>query len=41
VLAGVDHFLHPAGTPGHEPVLAPAAVAALAEWARPYAAPGA
>ena len=41
VLAGIDHFLHPAGTPGHEPVLAPAAVAALAEWARPYAAPGA
>jgi hypothetical protein len=38
VLAGIDHFLHPAGTPGGEPVLAPAAVAALADWSRPYAA---
>jgi len=38
VLAGIDHFLHPAGTPCGEPVLAPAAVAALADWSRPYAA---
>jgi hypothetical protein len=38
VLAGIDHFLHLAGTPGGEPVLAPAAVAALADWSRPYAA---
>jgi alpha-beta hydrolase superfamily lysophospholipase len=38
VLAGIDHFLHPAGTPCAEPVLAPAAVAALADWSRPYAA---
>ena len=38
VLAGVDHFLHHSGTPRNEPVLAPAVVAALTEWARPYAA---
>jgi alpha-beta hydrolase superfamily lysophospholipase len=38
VLAGVDHFLHLSGTSRNEPVLAPAAVAALTEWARPYAA---
>src|SRR6201985_539536 len=38
VLPGLDHFLHEAGTPRNEPVLAPAAVAALTEWARPYAA---
>jgi alpha-beta hydrolase superfamily lysophospholipase len=37
VLPGLDHFLHEAGTPRNEPVLAPAAVAALTEWARPYA----
>ena len=41
VLPGLDHFLHEAGTPRNEPVLAPAAVAALTEWARPYAAYGA
>jgi hypothetical protein len=41
VLAGVDHFLHHYGTPRNEPVLAPAVVAALTEWARPYAAHGA
>jgi uncharacterized protein len=41
VLAGVDHFLHHSGTPRNEPVLAPAVVAALTEWARPYAAYGA
>ena len=41
VLAGIDHFLHAAGAPGHEPVLAPAAAAALTGWARPYAACGA
>jgi hypothetical protein len=41
VLAGIDHFLHLAGTPCGEPVLAPAATAALAGWARPYAARGA
>jgi alpha-beta hydrolase superfamily lysophospholipase len=41
VLEGVDHFLHLTGTPRNEPVLAPAVVAALTEWARPYAAYGA
>ncbi len=41
VLAGIDHFLHRAGTPGGEPVLAPAATAALTGWARPYTAYGA
>jgi alpha-beta hydrolase superfamily lysophospholipase len=40
VLPGIDHFLHEAGTPRNEPLLAPAAVAALTEWARPYAAYG-
>jgi uncharacterized protein len=38
VLTGIDHFLHPAGASCNEPVFAPAAVAALTEWARPYAA---
>ena len=41
VLEGVDHFLHQSGTPRNEPVLAPAVIAALTEWARPYAAYGA
>ena len=41
VLEGVDHFLHLSGASRNEPVLAPAAVAALTEWARPYAAYGA
>jgi alpha-beta hydrolase superfamily lysophospholipase len=40
VLPGIDHFLHEAGTPRDEPVLAPAAVTVLTEWARPYAAYG-
>jgi uncharacterized protein len=37
VLDGVDHFLHVTGERISEPTLAPAAVAALTEWARPYA----
>jgi pimeloyl-ACP methyl ester carboxylesterase len=37
VLAGVDHFLHLPGAALNDPVLAPAAVAAVQEWARPYA----
>jgi hypothetical protein len=41
VLPGIDHFLHVAGAPGNDPMLAPAAVTALADWARPYAAHGA
>jgi uncharacterized protein len=37
VLDGVDHFLHLPGTALNDPVLAPDAVAAVQEWARPYA----
>jgi hypothetical protein len=37
VLDGVDHFLHLPGTALNEQVLAPDAVAAVREWARPYA----
>jgi len=37
VLAEVDHFLHLPGAALNDPVLAPAAVAAVQEWARPYA----
>jgi alpha-beta hydrolase superfamily lysophospholipase len=37
VLTGVNHFLHVPGTPENDPVLAPAVVAALDDWARPYA----
>ncbi|MFD5467525.1 alpha/beta fold hydrolase [Kitasatospora sp. NPDC127059] len=36
-LDGVDHFLHPAGTPVGDHALAPAVVAALHEFARPWA----
>ncbi|MER7850757.1 alpha/beta hydrolase [Kitasatospora sp. NPDC096077] len=35
-LDGLDHFLHPAGTPVNDRALAPAAVAALHEFARPW-----
>ncbi|HEX6525453.1 MAG TPA: hypothetical protein VF070_36405 [Streptosporangiaceae bacterium] len=41
VLDGVDHFLHVAGERAGEPLLAPAVVAALTEWAQPYAIAGA
>jgi alpha-beta hydrolase superfamily lysophospholipase len=37
VLAGLDHLLHPAGTAVNDPVLAPAAIAALQAFARPWA----
>src|SRR5262249_6818761 len=37
VLDGVDHFLHLPGTALNDAVLAPDAVAAVQEWARPYA----
>ncbi|MFB6893807.1 alpha/beta hydrolase [Kitasatospora sp. NPDC056327] len=36
VLPGVDHLLHPAGTPVGDRVLAPAAVAALRDFVRPW-----
>ena len=39
VLDGVNHFLHLPGVSDNAQVLAPAAVAALQEWARPYAQP--
>ncbi|MGE7433888.1 alpha/beta hydrolase family protein [Kitasatospora sp. NPDC001175] len=35
-LDGVDHFLHPAGTSVNDRMLAPAALAALHEFARPW-----
>jgi hypothetical protein len=41
VLPGIDHFLHTPGMSASEPALAPAAAVALADWAQPYAAPGA
>ena len=40
VLTEVDHFLHLPGATLNDPVLAPAAVAAVQEWARPYARRG-
>ncbi|MCC9307774.1 alpha/beta hydrolase [Kitasatospora sp. RB6PN24] len=36
LLDGLDHFLHPAGTPVNDRMLAPAAVAALHEFAEPW-----
>ncbi|WP_274915435.1 serine aminopeptidase domain-containing protein [Streptomyces sp. WZ-12] len=36
VLPGLDHFLHPAGTPTNEPVLAPAARRALHDFVHPW-----
>jgi uncharacterized protein len=39
VLPDVDHFLHLPGTALNDPVLAPAALTALHDWARPYASP--
>jgi alpha-beta hydrolase superfamily lysophospholipase len=38
-LDGTDHFLHLPGAALNDAVLAPAAVAALREWAEPYARP--
>lgn len=37
VLPGIDHLLHPAGTPTNDQILAPAAVVALQDFDRPYA----
>jgi uncharacterized protein len=39
VLDGVDHLLHPAGVSANTQVLAPSAVAALRDWAAPFAPP--
>jgi hypothetical protein len=35
MLDGVNHLLHPAGTPNDTQVLAPSAIAALQSWAHP------
>jgi len=35
VLDGLNHFLHPSGVSDNAQVLAPPAVAALQDWARP------
>jgi uncharacterized protein len=40
-LPGLDHLLHPAGTPASDAVLAPSAVAAVRAFAAPWAAPAA
>jgi uncharacterized protein len=37
VLQGLNHYLHPAGTPVNDAVIAPAAVAAIQEFLRPWA----
>jgi hypothetical protein len=37
VLDGADHFLHLPGTTLNDQVLAPDAVAAVQDWARPFA----
>jgi uncharacterized protein len=39
VLAGLDHLLHPAGAAVNDAILAPAAIAALQAFARPWAHP--
>ena len=39
VLEGVNHFLHLPGVSDNTQVLAPAAVAALQDWASPFALP--
>ena len=36
LLSGVNHLLHPPGTPNDDQVLAPSVVAALQTWAQPY-----
>ncbi|MGW1056283.1 alpha/beta hydrolase family protein [Streptomyces sp. NPDC001118] len=36
VLPGLDHLLHPAGTPVNDPVMAPAAQQALHDFVRPW-----
>ncbi|MBV9844091.1 MAG: alpha/beta hydrolase, partial [Kutzneria sp.] len=37
VLPGIDHDLHPQGTPVNDPILAPAVERALHAFARPWA----
>jgi uncharacterized protein len=38
-LSGLDHYLHVAGTPENDQPLAPAALRAIEDWAKPYASP--
>lgn len=37
LLPGTDHYLHLPSQPDNQPVLAPAAIAAIKEWAQPFA----
>ena len=37
VLPGLDHFLHPAGASVNDQILAPSAISALVDFARPFA----
>lgn len=39
LLQGTNHYMHLPSQPDTQPVLAPAAVAAIEEWAQPFAAP--
>jgi uncharacterized protein len=41
ILPGLDHLLHPAGTPENDAILAPAAIAALRQFLAPWASPAA
>jgi hypothetical protein len=40
LLQGTDHFMHLPSQPDTRPVLAPAAVAAIEEWAQAFASAG-
>jgi uncharacterized protein len=37
MLSGLDHYLHPSGSPQDDQPLAPAALSAIQDWAKPYA----
>jgi uncharacterized protein len=39
MLDGLDHYLHASGTQENDQPLAPAALSAIQDWAKPYAAP--
>jgi hypothetical protein len=39
VLPGLDHLLHPAGTPGNDALMAPSAIDAVRAFAAPWATP--
>ncbi len=40
LLTGINHLLHPPGTPDNDAILAPSVIAALQAWAQPYAVAG-